>query len=30
MSKENINVAVDWFTATWTNKGYKTLMFCGS
>ena len=23
MSKENINTVVEWFTATWTNRGYN-------
>ena len=23
MSKENINTVVEWFTATWTNRGYS-------
>jgi predicted ester cyclase len=23
MNKDNVSIAVDWFTATWTNKGYN-------
>lgn len=23
MSKDNVSIAIDWFTATWTNKGYN-------